>query len=148
LVALKAFFIALTALAMLRTARTTGPSWVSAGSVVLALLAMSPRFASTACLSLALLALVVLDRAGGRAYGAIPLVIALWANLDEWYFLGPLLVGLAAIGPMAVAAPAKSAGYPAGSSPVSLARVCCSLPPKWLDLAAPNCPRLSGERLL
>ena len=100
LVGLKAILVALTALVMLRAARGTGPSWLAAGVVLLAVLTMSPRFlVQPACLSLLLLALCHwLLQNGGRAHIAIPFVIAAWVNLDDWFVLGPLFIGFAALG--------------------------------------------------
>ena len=34
-------------------------------------------------------------RTGGRALYAIPFLIALWVNLDDWFILGPMVVAIA-----------------------------------------------------
>jgi hypothetical protein len=100
LVALKALIVVLTVGFMLGSARGAGPFWVTAGVTLLAMLAMSSRLQlQPACESLLLLALCLwLFRCGGRAHVALPLVIAAWVNLDDWYVLGPLLVGMCCVG--------------------------------------------------
>src|SRR5262245_3995233 len=100
LVALKAGVAALTVGVMLAASRGPGPFWVSAGVILLAALAMTPRLLlQPACVSLLLLALTLfLYRKGGRAHLAIPILIAAWGNLNEWYALGPLFVGLGVVG--------------------------------------------------
>jgi hypothetical protein len=100
LVALKAFAVAVLAGLMLRLAGRGGPSWVSAGCVLLAVLAMSPRLLlGPACLSLVLLAVcLALLRTGGRTLYALPAVVVLWVNVDAWFLLGPLTVALFGLG--------------------------------------------------
>ena len=101
LVVVKAALVALTAALMLRSAGSArGPFWVAAGCVLLAVLAASPRLLlQPACLSLLMLAgCLRLLLAGGRALHAVPVLIALWVNLDGWFVLGPLLVALFALG--------------------------------------------------
>lgn len=96
LVAIKAIVIAAVSGLMMLLARGTGPLWLSVGCVLLALMAMAPRLllqptiASLLLLPLTLLCL----RTGGRCLYAIPAIIALWVNLDGWFILGPLIVGL------------------------------------------------------
>lgn len=101
LVVLKALGVAALAGVMLRTAlRPGGPVWLAAGCTLLAVLAMSPRLVlQPQCLSLLLLAVCLyLLRAGGRADRALPVLIALWVNLDSWFLLGPVLVALVLLG--------------------------------------------------
>lgn len=100
LVALKAVLVALTVALMFGAARGPGPVWVVGGVLLLAVLAMSPRFQlQPACASLLLLAVCLwLFRRGGGAHVALPFVIAAWVNLDDWYVLGPWLVGLCCLG--------------------------------------------------
>lgn len=100
LVVLKAAIVALAVALMLAVARGPGPNWIAIGVTLVAVLAMSPRLLlQPACASITLLALTLwLFRRGGRAHAALPLVIALWANLDEWYVLGLLLIGLCWVG--------------------------------------------------
>jgi hypothetical protein len=83
-------------LVMFAAARGTGPFWIAAAVVLVAVLAMSPRLLlQPACASYLFLPLCLhLFRQGGRAFLAIPFVIAVWVNVDDWYVLGPLLVGL------------------------------------------------------
>jgi tetratricopeptide (TPR) repeat protein len=96
LVVAKAALVALLAAVLLLLARSGKGFWISGSCVVLAILAMSPRLLmQPACLSLLLLAVCLwLLQKGGRALFALPVVIALWVNLDAWFLLGPLLVGL------------------------------------------------------
>src|SRR5207249_2766971 len=98
---LKAVAVAALAGVMLRTSlRTGGAVWVAAGCTVLALLAMSPRLVlQLQCLSLLFLAVCLnLLLVGGRAVRVVPVLIALWVNVDGWFLLGPLLVALFLIG--------------------------------------------------
>src|SRR5205085_12321507 len=81
-------------------AMSAGTFWPAAGCVMLALLAMSPRLQlQPIVVSLLLLAvcLWLLER-GGRAWYALPIVCALWVNLDNWFLLGPLTIALFAVG--------------------------------------------------
>jgi tetratricopeptide (TPR) repeat protein len=100
LVVLKALAILILACLMLRAARNYGPYWISAGCILLAILAMQPRLLlQPTCASLVLLALsLVLLQTGGRALYFVPSVIVLWVNLDSWFLLGPLIVALYAFG--------------------------------------------------
>ncbi len=68
LVAIKAAVVAMTAGVMLLTARGRGPVWISAGCVLLAVLAMSPRLLLQPTIASLLLLAVCLCclRAGGR----------------------------------------------------------------------------------
>src|SRR5439155_6857886 len=105
---------------LVRLGRGAGGPLVSILCVVLALLVMSPQLRlDPAVVSLFFLGLTLwlLQRGGrwlevpGRGVGAAPgepltwkdywpllPLFALWANLDEWFFLGPLTVGLYALG--------------------------------------------------
>jgi tetratricopeptide (TPR) repeat protein len=110
LVILKAMLVALLAALLIRLGgRERGMAW-SAVAVALALLAMSGRLLlQPALLSAVLLGatLALLER-GRRlrannaswiaAYGWICLLFALWANLDDWFLLGPFTIGLYLIG--------------------------------------------------
>ena len=100
LVALKAILVALAVGLMFAAARGRGSVWVVTGVLAVAVLAMSSRFQlQPACISFVLLALCLwLFRRGGRAHVALPLAIAAWVNLDDWYVLGPWLVGLCCAG--------------------------------------------------
>jgi hypothetical protein len=96
LVVLKALAVAATAAVMLFAARGRGPRWVATGCVSLAVLAMSPRLLlQPSVASLLLLAgCLACLRAGGKALRAVPALIAVWVNVDSWFVLGPLAVGL------------------------------------------------------
>jgi tetratricopeptide (TPR) repeat protein len=100
-VVVKALAVGCLAELLLRLSRVNGkPFWVAAGCVVLSVLAMSPRLQlQPVCLSLLLLAgCLALLRAGGRPAYLLPALVALWVNLDAWFLLGPLLVGLFILG--------------------------------------------------
>jgi hypothetical protein len=99
LVAVKAGVVAVLAWVLLRIGQTDRFA-LTAGCTLLALLTMSPRLLlQPATLSLLLLAVCLgLLQFGGRALYLLPTVIALWVNLDSWFLLGPLLVGLYALG--------------------------------------------------
>jgi hypothetical protein len=126
LVIVKALLLALLAELLLRTCRQPQKRWLAALVVGLALVAMAPYLAlRPVCLSFLLLGFTVwwLERAsrfspspqpsllagegetGGpawrralAAYWPLLLAFALWANLDEWFLLGPLTAGLYALG--------------------------------------------------
>jgi hypothetical protein len=96
LVVMKAVAVAATAGVMLSTARTRGPAWIGTGCILLAVLAMSPRLLlQPAVGSMLLLAVCVWClRAGGRWFRAVPVLVAIWVNVDGWFVLGPAVVGL------------------------------------------------------
>ena len=95
IVVLKALGIAALAGTLLNLARRSGaPVWLGVGCTLLAILAMSPRLVvQPQCLSLLMLALCLkLLVAGGRPPRFVPVLIALWVNVDGWFVLGPVLV--------------------------------------------------------
>jgi tetratricopeptide (TPR) repeat protein len=122
LVLLKALAITALAWLMLRVHRPESPVALPAACTLLALLAMSPRLLmQPSCVSLLLLGISFYllwrphsDRTAhpkseirnpktwfgfqnadfGLSHIPLLLVFALWANLDEWFFLGPVLVAL------------------------------------------------------
>jgi tetratricopeptide (TPR) repeat protein len=115
LVVLKALVVTALAGLMLLVRRRGGPGWVPAFCTALALLAMSPRLLlQPACLSCFFLGLTLWllwrvqpDEPAGEAAATgwqvgrcLPLVLvfALWANVDEWFWLGPLLAALFWVG--------------------------------------------------
>ena len=67
--------------------------WSGVIAVAVGIAAISPRATlQPMLLSVMLLPLLLrLLQAGGRSYIAVPMLIALWANLDEWFVLGPVL---------------------------------------------------------
>lgn len=99
-VALKAIAIVATAALMLYSARGRGPAWMATGCILLAVLAMSSRLLlQPMVVSLLLLAgCLCCLRIGGRALVAIPILIAVWVNVDSWFVLGPALVALFWVG--------------------------------------------------
>jgi hypothetical protein len=115
LVALKALAVAIVAGLMVATGRRPGRSLaVPVACAALAVLTMSPRlYVQPACVSLLLLGLTLWllrrprlwqERAGGAvapsylSFWLLPPVFALWANLDDWFLLGPLAVLLYLVG--------------------------------------------------
>lgn len=129
LVALKALGVAVAAGLMLWAARGRGPAWVATGCVLLAVLATAPRLLlQPAIASLLLLATCLCClRAGGRAFRAVPVLIALWVNVDGWFVLGPALVGLFWVGRRIDPNRATLPEWPAWLLPASLAA--CLLSP-------------------
>ena len=96
LVVVKALLIVLLALFMIRSG---GHGWPAPTFTALAILAMSPGLLlQPAVVSLVLLGamLWLLARPGrGRGRFIAPLAIcAIWVNVDSWFLLGPLTVGL------------------------------------------------------
>jgi hypothetical protein len=100
LVALKAAAVVTTTGLMLFTGRTRGPVWITVGCVLLGVLTMSPRLLLQPTIaSLLLLAgCLFCLRTGGKALWAVPLLIAIWVNVDAWFLLGPVIIGLFWIG--------------------------------------------------
>src|SRR5262249_497686 len=123
LVFLKAIAVLLLAALMFRVARSDGPFWISAGCMLLAILAMYPRLLlQPALVSLLFLgACLVLLGSGGRAYYFLPAAIALWVNVDSWFILGPLLVFLYLLGERLGSRSASIRPAPWWLLPVSLA---------------------------
>lgn len=90
LVAAKALVVAATAALMIIAA--PGSGWIGAGCALLGVLAMAPRLLlQPAVASYFLLAASLACLARGR-WLVIPFLVALWANLDSWFLLGPFLV--------------------------------------------------------
>jgi hypothetical protein len=117
LVVLKAALIALLAGLLLLFRQPDKSGWAPAFCTALAILVMSPRLLlQPLCISLVLLGLTLWllwrcraapnpavwrPRLFGREVDARVLLLplfALWVNLDEWFLLGPVLVGLFWIG--------------------------------------------------
>jgi hypothetical protein len=132
----KALLVAGVAVLMIATGRRPGQSlWVPAALAGLAVLALSPRvFLQSVCVSYLFLALTLyLLRRPRRlreeaprgapparhpylAYWLIPVLCALWVNLDNWFLLGPLTVGLYLLGELL-----QDSLAPAGAGPDSFA---------------------------
>jgi tetratricopeptide (TPR) repeat protein len=95
-VVLKALLIVALAWTMMRIRTVEGPGWLAPACTALAILAMSPRLLmQPACVSYFLLGLTLwLLWRGGLLVLLVPSICALWVNLDAWFLLGPLLVGL------------------------------------------------------
>jgi tetratricopeptide (TPR) repeat protein len=132
LVALRCSLLAALAIVLLRLASPNAPTLQSTACLTLALLAVCVRVPlQPVCVSYLLVALTLLwlTRAqqghGGRrlpwlrAYGPLLFLFALWSNLDGWYLLGPLTVFLFLAG----AAMSASRG-----EPVNLAGLALFLP--------------------
>lgn len=109
LVVLKALLVTVLAWLLLRLSRADAPAWLPASCTAFVVLAISPRLLLQPTLmsyfflgvSLWLLAKPQVDgTAAQRAkrYFLLPLLFALWVNIDEWFLLGPLLVALFWVG--------------------------------------------------
>jgi tetratricopeptide (TPR) repeat protein len=118
LVVLKALLIVGLAGVLIRLGSKEGSVWISAVFAALALLAISARLAlQPICVSYLFLALTLyfLERPLTRAstassndgrgvftafqdYWPLLILFILWVNLDEWFLLGPITVGLYALG--------------------------------------------------
>ncbi|MBX9623251.1 MAG: hypothetical protein K2X82_05510, partial [Gemmataceae bacterium] len=102
LVVLKGLFVVGIAAVLLSCRRAGAGLVVPALLTALALFAMSPRLLlQPALVSVGLLAVTVrllLRPPTPRAVYFLPLVMVLWVNLDEWFILGPLAVGLVWLG--------------------------------------------------
>jgi hypothetical protein len=128
LVVLKALGVVLLAVVMLRLSGRNGPFWIGAASVLLALLAMSPRLLlQPACVSILFLAVCLwLLRKGRWAFYALPAMIVLWVNVDGWFLLGPALVGLYWLGQRFETPCADSPRLPRWLLPACLLACLCS----------------------
>jgi hypothetical protein len=116
LVLVKAFLVVVLAWVMLLVRRQGQSLWLPVACVALALYAMSPRlFLQPAILSYLCLALTLYvlfrwrmttasvrdSQRSPRSWGSLltlPVLFALWVNLDEWFLLGPLMVALFLLG--------------------------------------------------
>jgi hypothetical protein len=105
LVMLKAVVVVLMAALLLATGRGGKSLFMSAFAVAVALLILGPWFSlKPVCLSFLFLAwtIWVLEKRTAASdpsatlisYWPLLAVFALWANLDCWFFLGPLIVGV------------------------------------------------------
>lgn len=100
-VAVKAGLVVVLAWLLWRLGRFWGNPWVAGTAALLAIAAMSPRLLLQPMI-LSLLGLAVVLRCcqrGSRWLWGIPLVTALWVNLDSWFFLGPLVALLEVVRP-------------------------------------------------
>jgi tetratricopeptide (TPR) repeat protein len=109
LVVLKALLVTALAWLLLRLPPPNERGWLSAACTALVVLAISPRLLlQPICLSFFFfglsLWLLVKPQFDGTAaprrkyYLLLPLLFALWVNVDEWFLLGPLLVALFWVG--------------------------------------------------
>ncbi len=131
LVAIKAVLITILAGVMLWTSRRGHTLWVPAVVVALALLTMSPwLLLQPVCLSVLFLAITLAVLYWPRAEAAtatstiagvprpwlfLPLLFVLWVNLDGWFLLGPLTVGLYLLGEAAQLY--LTSGFPGAEAP-------------------------------
>lgn len=94
LVGLKALMVVATVgLMFMAASRAQAPLWLAAGCILTGIVAMSPRLLlqPTIC-SFFLFSCCFYALATTRFLPAIPLLIALWVNLDTWFILGPVLI--------------------------------------------------------
>lgn len=105
LVLLKALLVAALVWLLLRLSRADSLRWLPASCMALVVLAISPRLLlQPICLSYFFLGLSLwllvkpqMDETKTprrNHYLLLPLLFALWANIDEWFLLGPMLVVL------------------------------------------------------
>jgi tetratricopeptide (TPR) repeat protein len=105
LVLLKALLVTALAGLLLCLRRRNGVSWVPVICTALVVLAISPRLLlQPACVSYFFLALsfwllanphtVENGVRGTKYYLLLPVLFALWVNVDEWFLLGPVLAAL------------------------------------------------------
>jgi hypothetical protein len=110
-VILKALLVAALAWVMLRVRRPGEDVWIPAACTGLALLALGPRVLLQPVVVSYLLLAVTLwllqrsaddgaqaDPRRANALWLLPPLFALWVNLDDWFILGPLTVGLFLVG--------------------------------------------------
>jgi hypothetical protein len=131
LVVSKAVLVTAVAAVMLWLARRGFTLWVAAGVVALALLAMSPwLLLRPMCVSLLFLVVTLAilswprpaDAAETRTVAGVPRhwlllppLFVLWVNLDDWFLLGPLTVGLYLLGEAAQLF--LTTGFPGAAAP-------------------------------
>jgi tetratricopeptide (TPR) repeat protein len=136
LVVFKALLIAMLALVLFGTASASARPATRAATTALALVALTPGLAlRPICVSYLFLGLTIwlLERGRTRfrhqqagssfgrallaAYGWLLPLFALWANVDAWFLLGPLTVGLYALGSVLANLLAPPASAASGGSP-------------------------------
>jgi hypothetical protein len=115
LVVVKALVITVLAGLMLSFRRQSQSLWIGCGCTALAVLVMSPRLLlQPTCISFLFLGLTlfllyrygldaepqteVANSSAWRLLVPLPFLFALWVNLDAWFLLGPLTVGLYTVG--------------------------------------------------
>jgi tetratricopeptide (TPR) repeat protein len=144
LVVLKAILMVLLAGLLINTARPGKGSWLSLGTTALALVTIGPWMAlKPICLSLLFLGFTIWflerktekgsrgERATFFSYWPMLLLFAFWANLDAWFFLGPLTVALYFLGELLGGAVGPESGR------AGIASTALSLPRKtWASLLA------------
>jgi hypothetical protein len=136
LVIAKALLVALTFGLVIAVRRPGQALWAWAGVAAVAVLAAAPQFAlRPLVVSMAFLAatLFLLFRLPHRAHSwrfpaAVGVTFWLWANADEWFFLGPLALALVLVGELVQrellkpsadpADPAGDTGAPADDAPL------------------------------
>jgi tetratricopeptide (TPR) repeat protein len=99
--AIKAGLVSLLALLLWQISRRWVGVWLAAVLTLLGIVAISPRLLLQPLL-LSLLGLVAVlwcCQRSGRWLWGIPLLTALWVNLDSWFFLGPLAMLLEVLRP-------------------------------------------------
>ena len=94
LVACKAALVMLAVGIGLFHLRRDRPRWLAIGFVALAVVALSARATLQPMIVSCLLLAVLLHLLQIRAYRFVPLLAAVWVNLDDWYVLGPALTTL------------------------------------------------------
>lgn len=108
LVVLKAAMGAVLAGVLLQIHRAGRSRWIPAACTALAVLALSPRFLfQPAAVSFLFLGVTLYllarretmaERSSRRGLWLLPPLFVLWVNIDSWFLLGPLTVGLYLLG--------------------------------------------------
>jgi len=103
-VVVKALGVSLTGWLLYRAgSQPDRPAWIPLSCAFLAVLALSPRaLLSPPTASMLLLAILFFLLVRGQSrpalLWAVPVVCWLWVNVDAWFFLGPIAVGLFLLG--------------------------------------------------
>ena len=99
--AIKAGLVTLLALLLWQISRRWAGAWLTAALTLLAVVTMSPRLLLQPMLLslLGLAAVLWCCQRSGRWLWGIPLLTAVWVNLDGWFFLAPLALLLEVICP-------------------------------------------------
>jgi tetratricopeptide (TPR) repeat protein len=141
LVVLKAIGVVALAFLLLNVRRRGSAAWPSAVCTALALLAMNPRLLlQPACASYLLLAVTLWllwhIHTGARERPLhlvlVPLLCAVWVNVDGWFLLGPALVALFWLGEVIQSVCARGSQRPPRNVPgwlVPVALAACLLNP-------------------
>ncbi len=127
LVAVKAFLVAMTFVLLMLIRRPSFPLWPWAATAAIAVLASTPYFqlrpfiCSMLLLAITLLLLFRMPHVSGAKSWRFPIAFGVlcwvWANTDEWFFVGPLAVSLVLLGELVQGSKRKTEGSVPSDSP-------------------------------